>query len=45
LIFTKIKKDEGFMTEKKEEESGGLAGPAIFITVVIAILAFFAWFL
>lgn len=33
------------MTEKKEEASGGLAGPALFTTVAIAILAFFIWFL
>jgi hypothetical protein len=33
------------MTQNKEESSGGFAGPAIFTTVAVALLAFFIWFL
>lgn len=33
------------MVQKKEEVSGGWAGPALFIAVSVAMVAFFFWFL
>ena len=33
------------MNQNEEGSQGGWAGPALFISVAIAVLAFFIWFL
>ena len=33
------------MTQNEEGSQGGFAGPALFMFVAIAVLAFFIWFL